>query len=231
LAVLDGDIIAFRAAFWADGEGVDALEDRLKLDVEAWTPNGCSKVILAFSDNRANNFRRDLWPDYKSHRDEGREPECLHYAHEILRANWGWRQVDRLEADDLMGILTSENKAVCVTIDKDLKQIPGWHYHPEQDDRNPRYNCRETADYWFHLQWMAGDSTDHYPGIPGIGPAKAEKLVLSQTAPAYWTLATMALFERRELSLEFCLAQRCCAKILRTGDWDATTRLPRPYVY
>ena len=43
--VLDGDILAFKAACWADIEGVDYLEDRLKEDIRLWTPEGCDEVV------------------------------------------------------------------------------------------------------------------------------------------------------------------------------------------
>ena len=43
VAVLDGDILCYRVAFWADQEGVEYLEERLEHDVKAWTPSGMSK--------------------------------------------------------------------------------------------------------------------------------------------------------------------------------------------
>ena len=52
VAVLDGDIIAYRAAFWADQEGIEYLAERMEHDVKAWTPVGVTKVYVAISCDR-----------------------------------------------------------------------------------------------------------------------------------------------------------------------------------
>jgi 5'-3' exonuclease len=69
-----------------------------------------------------------------------------------------------------------------VSIDKDMAQIPGWHVNPTKDDF-PRWVSEEEADYFLALQWLTGDSTDGIPGLPGIGPKKAEKLLGGLRAP------------------------------------------------
>ena len=66
-AILDGDILAYRAAFWADSEGVEELPGRISKDVDNWVPEGCSQVIIAMSCPRERNFRRMFWPMYKKH--------------------------------------------------------------------------------------------------------------------------------------------------------------------
>lgn len=38
VAVLDGDILAYRIAFWAESEGVEDIETRVEHDVKAWVP-------------------------------------------------------------------------------------------------------------------------------------------------------------------------------------------------
>ena len=62
IAIIDADILVYRAAFWADAEGIDELPSRLKHDIKQWTPRGCQPV-LALSCPRSQNFRRRLWPD------------------------------------------------------------------------------------------------------------------------------------------------------------------------
>ena len=48
VCVLDGDIIAYKAAAWADVEGIDELQDRqLNEDIKRWTPENCDKVFIA----------------------------------------------------------------------------------------------------------------------------------------------------------------------------------------
>ena len=97
-AMLDGDIIIYRAAFWADIEGIDSLEDRLKSDIKKWTPDKSMDVVVAFSDTRDNNFRRDHWPQYKANRDGVARPESLDIAKEITLDLCSPIMEDRLEA-------------------------------------------------------------------------------------------------------------------------------------
>ena len=67
-AILDGDIIAYRAAFWADSEGIDELPTRIAQDIKNWTPQCIDTVYMAMSCPRIKNFRRMFWPDRKSTR-------------------------------------------------------------------------------------------------------------------------------------------------------------------
>ncbi len=231
LAALDGDILLYRAAHYADAEGVDALEGRIEADLEVWTPPGCDKLIVMLSDDRANIFRKKFWPSYKEHRNAVKKPDCLGIAVEILKERVEWKFVPTLEADDLLGIMTSMGSAVCVTTDKDLRQVSGWHWNPDRNMDAPRFIDPIQGSRWFHTQWVSGDTTDHFPGIPGLGPAKTAKLVLDQLDPKYWTLGVMALFESRKFSLEYALAQRACARILTIDDWDVKSRTIKPYVW
>ena len=68
-AIIDGDIIAYRSAYWADGEGIDDLPARIKSDLKKWTPSGCDEAIVAMSCPREYNYRREFWPKYKAHRE------------------------------------------------------------------------------------------------------------------------------------------------------------------
>jgi 5'-3' exonuclease len=231
LAAIDGDILAYRAAAYADQMGVDELEGRLDADLEAWTPDCCDRVIIMFSDDRTKIFRRDYWPTYKDHRKAFAKPDSLGYAVDILKERAKCMCVDRMEADDLLGIMTSEQTAVCVTTDKDLRQVPGWHWNPDKQMDDPILIDEVAGSRWFHTQWISGDSTDHFPGIPGIGPAKSSKLILDRLPPHLWTLGVMAAFESRKFNLEYALAQRACAKIITKDDWDVTTCRPKVYVW
>jgi len=176
-AILDGDIIAYRSAFWADAEGVEDLPYRIKNDIGKWTPRDIDNVIVAMSCPRENNFRRDHWPLYKKHRDNFKKPDSMPYAlEEIYEQSPRAVCVDRLEADDLIGMMVSSGKAIGVTVDKDLRQVPGWHWNPDKE-REPTLLSRWKADKFFFNQWMAGDSTDNIWGLWRVGPKKAEKFL------------------------------------------------------
>ena len=241
-AILDGDIIAYRAAFWADGEGVDELPDRIETDIKNWTPKGVDRVVIAMSCPREVNYRRDFWSMYKQHREGAKSPDCMEYAIELL-----WNQhlpemhatstrcVDRLEADDLIGIMVSSNKAIGVTVDKDLRQVPGWHWNPDKED-GPVHVTDEEADRFFYQQWMTGDSTDNIWGLWKVGPAKAKK-VLDNNPKEEWEQVIMDMYTNEDWDRrpenrmpsdmdpeQYALAQARCVRILRDGDYNKDTK-------
>ena len=226
-AILDGDIIAYRASFWADQEGHEWLDERLIDDVKRWTPPNVTKVIVALSCSRKDNIRKDYLPSYKEHRNDRPRPDCLTDAIQFLRDNYNCVEQPRLEADDLMGIYKSGFKAVCVTIDKDLKQVPGYSWQPRLDDLEEdlgiEYTSVAHADFWFHRQWITGDSTDNIPGIWKLGKVKAEKL-LNATSPKNHTALVLSLYETRKdrdgnlYTFEDAVAMGRCVRILRDGE-------------
>ena len=229
IAVLDGDILAYKASFWADVEGIDVLEDRLSLDIKRWTPHGVKKTIVAFSCPRSENFRRDHWSRYKAHRDGSAQPDCLGYSVEILYDNADCKAVNKLEADDLMGLAASNGSAIAVTIDKDLRGVPGWHWNPDKEEE-PVFIEEEEADRFFFKQWMTGDSTDGIPGLWRVGPKKAEKY-LNDWAKGEWVSNIFDLYnnETRPNPAEdygdmttgqFAMSMAWCVRILRDGEYN-----------
>ena len=230
-AMLDGDIIIYRAAFWADIEGIDCLEDRLKDDILKWTPDLDMEVVIAFSDTRTNNFRRDYWPDYKANREGVARPDCLDIAREVLLECCTPLSEDRLEADDLLGIAASSGDAVAVTVDKDLRGVPGWHWNPDKEDE-PQYITPEDAHEFFCIQWMTGDRIDGLPGLWRVGPKKAKKF-LDSLEREDWESSIIERYieetrpEGKEVDMDpqdFALAMARCVRILHSGEYDPKTK-------
>lgn len=221
--ILDGDILAYRAAFYADAEGIDCLEERLEHDVRDWTW-GDEAPTLAFSCPRSQNWRRAYWPDYKAHRDGAAKPDCMAYTLEYLYDSFECICFDKLEADDLMGIGTSRGEALSVTIDKDLRGVPGWHWNPDKEEE-PVYITPEEAYRFFITQWMTGDSTDNIPGLWRVGPKKAEKY-LDEVDRADWVDLVLHLYQEEKRPegkkvddpLSFALSQALCVRILQGTD-------------
>lgn len=82
--------------------------------------------------------------------------------------------VTQLEVDDALGINQGKNN-ILATIDKDLDQIPGWHYHI---DRQELYQVSEEQGIrFFWEQMLSGDRTDNIIGIDGLGPVKSKKML------------------------------------------------------
>ena len=230
LAVLDGDILVHRAAWWADNEGIDCLEARLHQDIDSWTA-GHKKAVVAFSCSRDKNYRRDYFPLYKINRSGRPEPECLSYAIEIVEDRCDCLRRPRIEADDILGMMTSSGRGTAVTIDKDLRCVPGWHWNPDKEDE-PVFVSEEEADLNLYIQWISGDLTDNIFGVWNWGPRKAEKL-LRDTAREEWDQVVGKLFrdnprpEHKSIPAienmdptEYALSQAICVRILREGEFN-----------
>jgi DNA polymerase-1 len=140
--------------------------------------------------------------------------------------------VPRLEADDIMGIAQTNGKTpntVIVSVDKDMRQVPGWHLNPHKEDF-PVFVTEAEADYYFHMQWLTGDQTDGYGGIKGIGPVKARKILGPAGGPTIdLEHAVIEAYGNKGYDEEQCLAQARCARILRASDWDSETRQAIPW--
>lgn len=237
-AILDGDIIAYRAAFWADTEGSEWLQHRLDDDIYRWNPfrHLGRKPLIALSCRRQDNFRKQFLPEYKENRSGVPKPDCLKEAIEYL-LELGALTEPNLEADDIIGRYKSSMRAVCVTIDKDLGQVPGFSWVPPTDS-NPAseeiiYTDLAAADRFFYRQWITGDSTDNIGGIWKMGPKKADAL-LNSVRPANYAALVLSLYETKKdktgsaYTLDYAVKMAKAVRILRDGegvDWDPLSLL------
>ena len=223
LAILDGDIIAYKAAFWAESMGPEDLDARLQHDVAEWLPAGCTSSIIALSCRRKDNFRRHWLPEYKANREGKVTPTYLGDAIQFLRDNYRCVEADQLEADDLMGINKAMGTHVCVTVDKDLLSVPGWSMNPNKLDEGLIYTPLQTADFNFYRQWLTGDSTDGVAGCWKVGPKKAED-ILNEATPVNWEAAALATYEQRpnkdggRYTWDEARAMGVAVRILRSTD-------------
>lgn len=173
--------------------------------------------ILCFSDSE--NFRKDVYPEYKSNRKKVRKPlgfkdfkaEVIEQYNSIVKP--------RLEADDCVGILATKNPdSIIFSEDKDLKQIPGKHLVLEEIEEV----TEEEGDRFHLLQTLTGDPVDGYPGCPGIGKVKAERML--QKSPTWATV--VEAYEAAGLKEADALVQARCARILRVTDWNNDKKEP-----
>ena len=67
------------------------------------------------------------------------------------------------------------------------------------------------------MQAMAGDNTDGYSGVPGIGVKKAKKIFAEK---GYTWKAVVETFEEKEMTEEDALVNARLARILTTDDYD-----------
>ena len=140
----------------------------------------CNDPLIAVKGK--GNYRKDLYPAYKAHRKplEDRMKKNLSYAHEHMCEDYGAVMADGMEADDLVSIwayecMEADIPYVIVGIDKDLLQIPGEHYNFVK--KESQYVDKDMAHYSLMRQCLTGDSADNIPGIKGIGPKKADRIL------------------------------------------------------
>ena len=125
-----------------------------------------------------------------------------------------------LEADDSMGIYATKYPGnVIVSPDKDMRQIPGTLFNMEE---STLITYTEGAK-WHLIQSAAGDNTDGYAGIPGVGVKRATKIFEENG----WSWKTLVkAFAEKDLSEEIALMNARLAKILTTDDYDYDTQQP-----
>jgi DNA polymerase-1 len=149
-----------------------------------------------------------------------RKPVVFQALRDYMIDNWDCQLWHRLEADDVMGILaTSKPNSIIVSADKDLRTIPTRVYNPSKPDLGVIEVTRAEADRNHLIQTLTGDRTDGYPGCPGIGPARAEKIV-----DGGWE-AVVECYVKAGLNETVALSQARLARILRKGDYVKKTGL------
>ena len=181
---------------------------------------GPCEIVLAFT--VSGNFREKLGP-YKSNRKNLRKPLCFADVKQALLDRYNHRIIEGLEADDICGLMATNpanENVIIVSDDKDLKTIPCRLFRQnELIEITP-----EEADYNWMFQTLAGDSSDGYPGCPGVGPKNAEKILADHKGvEAIWPHVVKA-YEKAGLTEDAAITQARYARILRWGDYDEKTK-------
>lgn len=234
-ALIDGDIIAYRvAAACQTTEGwkpdpafvptfaEDDVKRGVARTVADWTfRSGCDGHVVLLTGSL--NFRKLVDPTYKMNRADNVKPVALRFAREYLLNEYRARMVDGLEADDLIGLMLTgsmtDGRGVSVSIDKDLRTVPGLHFNPTKDNQVVSVTPTE-ADHLWMLQTLTGDPVDGYKGAVGVGPAKAAKLLpKALSVTALWP-TVVGGFIKVGMTREDALTTARLARILRTGDYD-----------
>jgi len=177
-----------------------------------------SDIILFFSDSV--NFRKEILPDYKGHRNR-KKPCGYKRVINKLKTEFEVIMMPELEADDALGIYATQYPGnIVVSPDKDLKQIPGQLYNfDETFTITP-----EAGAKWHLIQTLAGDQTDGYPGVPGIGVKRAEALFEKD---GYSWDTVLTAFKDKGYTALTALTNARLARILTVEDYDFKKKKPR----
>lgn len=246
LLVIDGDLVAFRAASVAHRETVwpsesgNPDEDRVTMELDTAAASNYFRctvdrlkkpgedVVVALSSHV--NFRKQMFPEYKANRAGKAPPLGLGWVRSWVRARFPFAEVQGLEADDLLGLYATgpNNSGVVVcSDDKDIRSIPcviRSITEPVTEDIIPP----AVAD-WNHMyQTLIGDASDGYSGCPGVGPVAARKILGEpgeRPLSDLWDSVVTA-YKKKMLSEDDALRQARMARILRWGEFEKTGPAP-----
>lgn len=251
---MDGDTLVYSAALatevavdWGDdlwtlhsylNEAINKFESIVADIREHLKPD---RVVFALSDSAPLRWRNDVMPTYKMNRKAVRRP----LVYKPLRAycHEAYETFERagLEGDDILGILATrpdESERIIVSIDKDMKTIPGKLFNYDKPELGVVTVTEDEADYMHMVQTLSGDATDGYKGCPKIGKITAEKLLAAAwtaddpSASVRWFdgekawAIVVAAYQKAGLNEAVALENARVARILRASDYDFPNKRP-----
>ncbi len=143
-------------------------------------------------DSKAKTFRHEMYPAYKANRDTPPEElaEQFPYFEPLVEAfNIVSLRQDGFEADDIIGTLAkmgeeAKMEVVIVSGDKDMMQLVSPNVHMLDTMKDKRMAKPEVIDKFgvppeqvIEVMGLMGDSSDHIPGVKGVGPKTATELI------------------------------------------------------
>ena len=218
LMVVDALNLAFR---WKHSGDTDFLDSFVKTVESLKKSYNCDKVVIA-SDKGSSTYRKSIYPLYKQNRKDKFDSQTLEEQIEFERFFTEFNRVmdhyrdsryplfrfDGVEADDIAAYIVKNrkhwgiSKVVLISSDRD------WDLLVKPDVMRFSYVTRKeiTLDNWnehyeynpddhISIKCLTGDSGDNIPGVPGIGPKKAQSLV-REYGTTYDIIANMPIVSR-----------------------------------
>lgn len=205
LYLLDGMALAYRAHFalirspiyTSKGFNTSAIFGFTSTLIELISNQKPSHLVVVF-DTSAPTERHILYPEYKAQREAMPEDLSAAMPHlDRVAEAFGIPvlKLDGYEADDIIGTLAHRAEAdgfdeiFMVTPDKDFGQLVTEKikmYRPSRKgDGAEIWGVDEIKEKWgiarvdqvIDMLGLCGDVSDNIPGVPGIGPKTAEKLL------------------------------------------------------
>jgi DNA polymerase I len=202
-AVIDGKSVFYRGYYampnltTRDGTPTGGVFGFASMALEVIRRLKPDYVAVAWDKPKTNIRRRlELYPEYKA----GRKPappdfyDQVPILHELLQAfGWPLYEMDDYEADDILGTLAVQASeqgidTMLITSDLDMLQLVNDHvkvyalktgfsnielYSPTTFEAKYGIGVHQFVDY----KSLVGDSSDNIPGVAGVGPVAARKLL------------------------------------------------------
>ena len=200
--IIDGNSLIHRAFYalpptmqTARGEHTNAVYGFLSMLFKLLEEEQPDYIAVAV-DPPGPSFRRQIYADYKGHREKTPQElgEQMARTREVLEAmRISVFEVAGFEADDVIGFLVKKAgeeqlEAVVVSGDADLLQLVDDAVEVlltrrgiTQVDRCNRAYLQErfglAPEQWVDFKSLKGDPSDNIPGIPGVGDKTARRLL------------------------------------------------------
>ena len=196
--LIDGSSYIFRAFFGlrqqlatSKGFPTNALYGFINMLQKVIRDEKPDYLVVAF-DSPDKTFRHKIYPDYKANRDA--PPEELSkqfpYFEPIVKA-YGLSSVRRpgFEADDIIGTLAKKGAkegldVVIVSGDKDMMQLISPNVYMLDTMKSKKFMDKDvlekfgvSPDKVIEVMSLMGDSSEHIPGVAGVGPKTAAALI------------------------------------------------------
>lgn len=149
------------------------------------------------------NFRTEIAKRFPYKQRPSLKPYHYHNLKAYINCTYDAITSEGMEADDLMAIrqcrhhgnpLYKGTETIICTRDKDLRQVPGWTYSWELGNQpsfgpmfvepfgtlqlsSDRKKLSGTGLKFFYSQCLTGDRVDTVPGLGGMGPVGAFKIL------------------------------------------------------
>ncbi len=204
LVLIDGHSILFRAFYGMpltmtapDGTHTNAVYGFLAILNKVIEEEQPDYLACAF-DLAAPTFRHEMYPEYKGNR--AAAPAEFHEQVPLIQSILTDMEIPVLtqagwEADDILGTLARQAEAQGIRVslisgDRDLLQIAsegceivipktkgGTTTYERYSPETVKETYGVTPKEFIELKALMGDSSDNVPGLPGVGPKTAQKIL------------------------------------------------------
>ncbi len=201
-ALIDTDILCYEMGSLKDPDEGHPLpwplvQDRINDRIESIIENSEATSWEGFLTGKGN-FRDEIATikPYKGNRNRSERPFWYQAVFNYLEKEMGCIVVHGYEADDAIATRAAQLEyfeGIICSKDKDLDQIPGWHYSWTAYGQKGKglYYITEIEGYRnLYKQLLTGDATDNIPGLYGIGSKSSVVKKIDQCVTWYemWDL-------------------------------------------